>query len=346
VALLTQIAGTWAAGTEAAPPAGAGTNPRVSLGSVSCASAGNCTTVGGYVDGSGNLQGLLLTQTAATWAAGVQAAPPAGAGTSPQVSLGSVSCTSAGNCTTVGSYADGSGNLQGLLLTQTTGTWAAGVQAPLPADAASNPFAFPASLSCASAGNRTAVGQYTDSSGSTQGLLLTQTTPTCSGSGLTIAKKAPSQTGTPGTSGSWSFTITAQNCTGGDLHAKKIQGGTAGWLSNATATTARPRDGQHQARQWEPDGHLDRLHTRQRRQRLDHCDRIGYRAQGRHLRILAADLRLLVGNRPGRKQHRGQLRAQHPWHHPGHLLASDVRWHGPVRSSAAPSATGCHGSLK
>jgi hypothetical protein len=140
--------------------------------------------------------------------------------------------------TTVGSYADGSGNLQGLLLTQTTGTWAAGVQAPLPADAASNPFAFPASLSCASAGNRTAVGQYTDSSGSTQGLLLTQTTPTCSGSGLTIAKKAPSQTGTPGTSGSWSFTITAQNCTGGDLHAKKIQGGTAGWLSNATATTS------------------------------------------------------------------------------------------------------------
>jgi hypothetical protein len=102
-----------------------------------------------------------------------------------------------GNCTTVGSYADGSGNLQGLLLTQTTGTWAAGVQAPLPADAASNPFAFPASLSCASAGNRTAVGQYTDSSGSTQGLLLTQTTPTCSGSGLTIAKKAPSQTGHP-----------------------------------------------------------------------------------------------------------------------------------------------------
>jgi hypothetical protein len=56
--------------------------------------------------------------------------------------------------------------------------------------------------------------------------------------GLTIANQAPSQTGTPGTSGSWSFTVTAQNCTGGDLHAMNLQGGTASSLSNTAATTS------------------------------------------------------------------------------------------------------------
>lgn len=54
------------------------------------------------------------------------------------------------------------------------------------------------------------------------------------GSGLLIDNQAPSQAGTPGTSGNWSFTVTTQNCAGGDLRAMKFQDGTAGWMTNAT----------------------------------------------------------------------------------------------------------------
>ena len=61
-------------------------------------------------------------------------------------------------------------------------------------------------------------------------------------SGLTIANQTPSQSGTPGHSGSWSFTVSSQNCTGGDLHAMKIQGGTAGWLS-VVSTARNPNTG-------------------------------------------------------------------------------------------------------
>ena len=43
--LLTETAGSWATGTEAALPADS-TNLGAELTSVSCASAGNCTAVG------------------------------------------------------------------------------------------------------------------------------------------------------------------------------------------------------------------------------------------------------------------------------------------------------------
>jgi hypothetical protein len=167
----------WAAGVEASLPANARTNPNVFLGSVSCASAGNCTAVGFYTDSSGHSQGLLLSETSGTWAAGVEASLPANAGTNPNVRL-SVSCASAGNCTAVGSYFDSSGHEQGVLLSETSGTWAAGVEPSLPANAGTNPSASVYSVSCASAGNCTAVGSYTDSSGHSQGLLLTETSGT------------------------------------------------------------------------------------------------------------------------------------------------------------------------
>src|SRR5207302_1424514 len=170
--LLTETAGTWAAGVDAVLPANAGSNPDVGLNAVSCASAGNCTAVGSYTDTSGFRRGLVLTETAGTWATGVEASLPGNAASNPKVSIGSVSCASAGNCSAVGNYNDSSGHPQGLLLRETAGTWATGVEVSLPASAASSPNVSLRSVSCASAGNCSAVGDYYDSSSHRQGLLL------------------------------------------------------------------------------------------------------------------------------------------------------------------------------
>src|SRR5262249_44379109 len=126
------------AGVEAALPANASKRGQtVDVYSVSCPSPGNCSAVGGYVDRLGNGEGLLLTETAGSWAAGVEAALPADAATTGQrVSIDSVSCASAGSCSAVGTYYDSSGNIEGLLLTESAGSWTAGVEAALPADAA------------------------------------------------------------------------------------------------------------------------------------------------------------------------------------------------------------------
>jgi hypothetical protein len=159
---------------EAALPSNA-TLSGSTVHSVSCASAGACTAVGSYASVSGGLQGLLLTERTGIWARGVEAALPANASPSAQDgNLGSVSCVSVGNCAAIGTYYDAS-SYQGLLLTETGGVWSAGVEAALPADAtATNQTVYLNSVSCAAAGNCSAVGEYVQSSGSGEGLLLTE----------------------------------------------------------------------------------------------------------------------------------------------------------------------------
>jgi hypothetical protein len=144
--LLTETDGTWATGIPAPLPANHAThqltkNTHVYLNSVSCAAPGNCTAVGDYVARGGHQGGLLLTQTDGSWT-GEQARLPAGswrASPGPGVTVKSVSCASAGNCTAVGSYFKGRHpdlDAASLLLTQTDGKWAPGVAARLPAGAA------------------------------------------------------------------------------------------------------------------------------------------------------------------------------------------------------------------
>ena len=292
--MLTVAAGADAAATvaavEAPLPANAGSNTTVEMRSVSCASAGNCAAVGNYFDSSGNYEGLLLTQTAGTWTA-AEAPLPANAGSTPRsgLSVGVVRLggqlhrrrqvlrhlgeqpgaaadpdrrhldggqrlparrrrrIGPGRQPVLGVVRVGGrlhrrrpllrllGQRPGLLLTQTAGTWTA-TEATLPANAASNaggslpvlgvvrvggqlhrrrrlhrrlgqrPGAvadpdrgrldggrgaaarrrrartrsstWESSVSCASAGNCTAVGQYTDSLGQRPGLLLDQTAGT------------------------------------------------------------------------------------------------------------------------------------------------------------------------
>jgi len=169
--LLTETAGHWSTGVEADLPYidPNAANRNVELRSSSCSSAGNCSAVGMLIpwgQGLAPAEGVALTETAGTWAPGVKVTSPGGAGE--VASFDSVSCGSAGNCVAVGAYGEGFfGHYTGLgshslLVTETDGSWGPGAPAPLPPDAAG---AAPqvttlSSVSCASAGNCTAVGIY------------------------------------------------------------------------------------------------------------------------------------------------------------------------------------------
>jgi hypothetical protein len=180
--LLTDRSGSWTA-AKVPLPADAASDPNASLTSVSCLPAGDCTAIGDYTDSANQQQGVLLTEISGSWTA-MKAPLPADAASYPGVYIDSVSCASVGNCTAIGFYTDSADGQQGLLLTQTSGSWTA-VKAPLPADAAANSGPALYSVSCASAGNCNAIGYYADSAGGAQGLLLTQT------SGSWTAMKAP-----------------------------------------------------------------------------------------------------------------------------------------------------------
>jgi hypothetical protein len=176
--LLSETAGTWGTGVEASLPANAGPEPQVGLNQLSCPSAGNCTAAGNYIDPSSNWRGFLVSETAGTWsAASTVPSLPANAASNPEdrMRMSGISCISAGDCTAVGDYTDSSGDTEGFLWTETAGAWGTGVEAIPPANAASNTHVEFSSLSCPSAGNCTAVGDYTDNSSDTEGFMLSET---------------------------------------------------------------------------------------------------------------------------------------------------------------------------
>jgi Divergent InlB B-repeat domain/PASTA domain len=176
--LFTEAGGNWGAGLEAPLPANASTSGESSADSVSCSSAGNCTAVGSYDDSSNTGQGLLLTETAGSWSTGVEATLPANADTSQGSDLSTVSCTSLGNCSAAGGYADDSDHQQLMFISETAGSWTIGVEAKLPSNSAASPLANILAISCGSVGNCAAVGNYRDNSGNEWPLLLTQTAGT------------------------------------------------------------------------------------------------------------------------------------------------------------------------
>jgi hypothetical protein len=88
--------------------------------------------------------------------------------------LASVSCASAGNCSAGGWYQVGSGHSQALVVSQVNGTWRTAMQVPGTATLNQGGAAWLVSVSCASAGNCSAGGGYTDSSGHRQAFVVTE----------------------------------------------------------------------------------------------------------------------------------------------------------------------------
>jgi alpha-tubulin suppressor-like RCC1 family protein len=179
----TLSGGTWHA-LQAPEPAGAGTlaeNEQIAyLDSVSCPAPGVCVAVGGYADADGYEYGLIDTLAGGTWTAVVAPEPANNAGTdageSQYAELDAVTCTSSTACTTVGDYEDTNRYYYGLIDTLAGGTWKA-TPAPDPANSGTDgdgeQYAFLYALSCPSAGNCAAVGDYEDTSGYEYGLIET-----------------------------------------------------------------------------------------------------------------------------------------------------------------------------
>ena len=85
-----------------------------------------------------------------------------------------MSCGSAGNCSAVGFYSDSSGDEQAFVVSQVHGTWGKAEEVPGTAALNTGKSALVNSVSCGSAGNCSAGGTYTDSSGNAQAFVVSQ----------------------------------------------------------------------------------------------------------------------------------------------------------------------------
>jgi hypothetical protein len=150
------------------------TGGAAAITSVSCASAGNCTAGGYYEDSSFLLQGFVVSETNGTW--GTAAAVAAALNTGGEAAITSVSCASAGNCTAGGYYKDSSGHEQAFVISQTNGTW--GKAKEVAAALNTGGTAAINEVSCASAGNCSAGGQYANSTPATEAFVADETNGT------------------------------------------------------------------------------------------------------------------------------------------------------------------------
>jgi hypothetical protein len=142
--------------------------------SLSCAAPDDCAAVGWYVFHSlAKPHGWLLSERNGKWKASAVVLP-AGAKASDAVTLHSVACPSRGNCVAVGEYFPVPGKARALVVRERGGKWGRAVNAALPksAAAASKAHSYLYSVSCPSAKECTAGGNFTDRSSRRQGLFL------------------------------------------------------------------------------------------------------------------------------------------------------------------------------
>jgi hypothetical protein len=184
--------------------------------SVSCATAGNCSAGGDYVDGSGHQQAFAVSETDGVWGTAKQVPGTAALNKGGAAVVASVSCAAAGACSAGGYYEDGSGHQQAFAVSETNGTWGTAKEVPGTAALNKGGVAEIASVSCATAGNCSAGGFYTDGSGHLQVFVVGETNGTWG-----TAKQVPG-TAALNAGGTAQFDsvscATAGNCSAGGLY--------------------------------------------------------------------------------------------------------------------------------
>jgi hypothetical protein len=212
----TQVAVSWGTAIEVPGTAALNTGGNAQTYSVSCATAGNCTAGGQYLDGSSHYQAFVVSETNGSWGNAIEVPGSATLNSGGGANTSSVSCATAGNCTAGGTYTDGSGNTQAFVVSETNGSWGNAIEVPGSATLNSGGRASTFSVSCATAGNCTAGGYYTDGSAHQQSFVVDETNGSW-GNAIEVPGSATLNTGTYAGVNSVSC-ATAGNCTAGGFY--------------------------------------------------------------------------------------------------------------------------------
>jgi Peptidase A4 family len=172
--VVSQVNGTWGTAEEVPGTAALNTGNAAVVNSVSCASAGNCSAGGYYTDSSGHNQAFVVSEVNGIWGTAEEVPGTAALNKGGNAVVNSVSCASAGNCSAGGYYVDGSGYIQAFVVSQVNGTWGTAEEVPGTAALNTGGGAAVNSVSCASAGNCSAGGNYDDSAPQLQAFVVSQ----------------------------------------------------------------------------------------------------------------------------------------------------------------------------
>ncbi|MGA2970811.1 MAG: hypothetical protein ABSE75_13535 [Acidimicrobiales bacterium] len=172
--------GTWNVAIELPGSAALNVGGNAGVLSISCASSGNCSAGGNYIDGSSHLQAFVADESGGTWGSAVEVPGTAALNVGGNAAVNSVSCTSVGNCAAGGAYTDGAGDGQGFVVNETNGTWGTATEVVDPLAIGSVNATGVASLSCSGNGSCSAVGFDVTTGGAPTGYVLSETSGTWS----------------------------------------------------------------------------------------------------------------------------------------------------------------------
>ena len=196
--------------------------------SVSCGSAGSCSAGGDYLDRRGSAQGFVASQRNGVWSTAIEV-PGLGvlnkvAGAA--VGVTSVSCASAGSCSAGGDYTDRRDSGQGFVAVERNGVWGTAIEVP-GLGALNKGDAGVTSVSCASAGNCAAGGDYR-SVGGPQGFVAVERDGVW---GTAIEVPGLGALNTGGDAGVTAVSCPAGNCAAGGDYAD-VSGHSQGFVVN------------------------------------------------------------------------------------------------------------------
>ena len=168
---MSMVAGVWGQATPAVFANGVQQNsdPKSEFNSVSCASAGNCVAVGDFKNLSGGSSPFTMSMVAGVWGQAISAVFANGVqNAQPNSEFNSVSCGSAGNCVAAGYFRNLAGGYatEAFTMSMVAGVWGQATPAVFANGVQNaNPIAGFNSVSCASAGNCVAVGNFENPAG-------------------------------------------------------------------------------------------------------------------------------------------------------------------------------------
>jgi hypothetical protein len=168
--LVSEVNGHWRTAFEV--PGLASFTGNAQVNAVSCPSAGNCSASGLYTDGFGHTQAFLVSEVNGHWRTAFEVPGSGTLNVDGLATANAVSCPSAGSCSGGGSYLDGLGHSQAFLVSDVNGHWRTAFEVPGSGALNAGGNARVDELSCASAGNCAAAGDYLDGSGNSQAFLV------------------------------------------------------------------------------------------------------------------------------------------------------------------------------
>jgi hypothetical protein len=117
---------------------------------------------------------FVISERNGVWRKAIEVPGTAALNKGGDAGLASVSCPSAGNCTAGGDYTDGSHHQQAFVVSEQQGVWRKAIEVPGSGALNATGLAEVTSVSCPSAGNCAAGGDYIDASGNQQAFVASE----------------------------------------------------------------------------------------------------------------------------------------------------------------------------